>query len=42
MQNEPLSEMEKYDHANTGLFKATLVNEKFNFTTFNNIDHLEK
>ncbi|GLR15733.1 histidine phosphatase family protein [Portibacter lacus] len=41
MKNEPMSAMENYQHANTGLFKANFYNGKFDFQTYNNIDHLE-
>lgn len=41
MKNEPLREMEKYKHANTGLFKGILENGSFSFEDYNNVDHLE-
>ncbi len=40
MNNEALKEMEKYDHANTGLFKAILKDDEFKFSIYNNVDHL--
>ncbi|WP_235296144.1 histidine phosphatase family protein [Portibacter marinus] len=40
MQNEPLKEMEKYEHANTGLFIARQIGSKFMIDELNNTDHL--
>lgn len=40
MQKEPLREMEKYQHDNTGLFLAKQVGDAFDFLKLNNTDHL--
>ncbi len=40
MKGEPLKEMEKYKHHNTGLFKAKYSNGRYLFSDLNNIDHL--
>lgn len=40
MQNEPMREMEKYDHHNTGVFKAKRNGDQYHFEVLNNIDHL--
>ncbi len=41
LKNEHLHEMEKYKHANTGLFKATFDGETFNVVLENDVKHLE-
>jgi len=41
MQQEPLLAMEKYEHANTGLFIGKQIDNKFSIDIFNNTDHLE-
>ena len=41
MQNEELSEMEKYRHHNTGVFYAEKNHHLFKFHFFNKIDHLQ-
>jgi probable phosphoglycerate mutase len=40
MRAEPLKEMEKYQHENTGLFYAVQSGSSFNFLKLNNTDHL--
>lgn len=40
MQGLPMKDMEKFDHANTGLFHAIYDGLDFNFTMLNNTDHL--
>lgn len=40
MEGRPISAMEGYSHANTGVFKADLEDGNFNFTEMNNTDHL--
>jgi len=41
INQEPMSQMEKYQHANTGLFKVNLTNDVWSVETLNKIDHLE-
>lgn len=42
LQEEDLSEMEKYRHANTGLYKVIYRNHKFEFELENDIQHLSQ
>ncbi len=41
MKGEHMNEMEKYEHANTGLFKAIQHGDQFAFEFLNNTDHLK-
>jgi len=40
INNEPMSQMEKYSHANTGLFKVLQINQNWRVEALNNTLHL--
>ena len=42
LQEQEYSEMEVYNHSNTGLYKMTFDGEKFTFLTNNDVSHLPK